>query len=209
LSADNETVDLTMATYTVAPTGPVGLSGDEAWRIFVDGEQRDGFVFHTPGRAEEIAERYRERDRLDALVEAAVGQEYHYDIRVWAELQAGKSLPVWRITDPHRNLADYAFAHYRATPPAVDVYTREQYESACAAVGLTADADEVLGGYADEHFQTTAPIGGMRGWVGSLNPQRSRSSFSMDMFSSYAAATSATNAWLQLTAPRRALRWPA
>jgi hypothetical protein len=91
---------------------------------------------------------------LEQAIESTIGQVRHYGIRVWQEDVAG-SFRHWFVTDPHRNVERFAFAWYRDTPPPVDVYTREQYEAACAAVGVTPAADDELGTYADRFMPPT------------------------------------------------------
>lgn len=104
---------------------------------------------------EAYAQRTAEVDTLDARIEEAIGQERHYGIRVWSEPRPGSATPTWRRTDPAEGLDAFAFAWYRTTPPAVDVYTREQYERACAAVGITPAPDTALDTYADRYMTPT------------------------------------------------------
>lgn len=137
-----------MTTYTAAPTD----HGD--WCTLADGRQMGGYIY-TQARAEVVAGRLNDLERLNEAIEKAIGQTRHYGIVVTSGPSRfpGSQYPSWYITDPAGGLVDYAFAHYAHTPPAVDVYTREQYETACAAVGITPAADTDLGTYADEHFQ--------------------------------------------------------
>lgn len=107
--------------------------------------------FDEQARAEQYAQRLAEADAVDAVLEAAIGQEYHYGIQVWPEPVPGWDLPTWRKTDPHLDLRDYAFAWYSAEPPPVYVYTRAQYELACAALDLDPAPDSDLGNYGDTY----------------------------------------------------------
>ncbi len=83
------------------------------------------------------------------MLEQEIGQARHYGIRVRAERVPGRDLPRWLITDPHTGQRDYAFAWYSTDPPPVEVYTRGQYERACAALEITPAADADLGSYGD------------------------------------------------------------
>ncbi len=120
------------------------------WAVYVDGRPR-GSEFGEQARAGQHARRLAEADAVDAVLEAAIGQEYHYGIRVWPEPVPGRALPTWRKTDPHLGLRDYAFAWYSADPPPVYAYTRVQYERACAALELGPAPDSGLGGYGDAY----------------------------------------------------------
>lgn len=141
-----------MTTYTVEITEPIGIAATTCWRILADGA-RDGYVYDTREEAEQMLARKVELDRLNAAIEAAIGQERHYGIRVWSESDPRRSTPTWRMTDPYRGCEGYAFAWYSTDPPPVDVYAREQYERACAAAELEPAADADLGTYADQYFQ--------------------------------------------------------
>lgn len=83
---------------------------------------------------------------LLAAAEAAV-PEWPYGIAM--EHEEGR----WLRTDPLNGLERFAIAWYRESPPPVDVYTRAQYEAACAAAGIEPAADSELGNYADKHAE--------------------------------------------------------
>lgn len=88
---------------------------------------------------------------------AAVGG-YDYGIHVYRGGPSWEGGPrTWRRTDPHQGCVDYAFAWYRDTAPPVDVYTRAQYEAACASVGLEPADDATLGSYADTYGEFAPP----------------------------------------------------
>jgi hypothetical protein len=111
------------------------------------------------GRPEATKQAYAQREAevavLHARIEEVIGQERHYGIRVWQEDHPDRPWARWFTTDAYLNLDRYAFAHYADTPPAVTVYTRDQYERACAAVGLTPAEDADLGNYADKFMPPT------------------------------------------------------
>jgi hypothetical protein len=111
------------------------------------------------GRPETTNEAYAQREaelaELHARIEEVIGQERHYGIRVWQETDPERPWARWFTTDAYLDLERYAFAHYADTPPAVTVYTRDQYERACAAVGLTPAEDADLGTYADRFMPPT------------------------------------------------------
>lgn len=111
------------------------------------------------GRPETTEQAYAQRKaelaELHARIEEVIGQERHYGISVWQETDPERPWEKWFVTDPHLELERYGIAHSADTAPAVDVYTREQYERACAAVGLTPAPDSDLGTYADVFMPPT------------------------------------------------------
>lgn len=111
---------------------PEVVSDGAWWRTDPD----DEFRFRT----EEIARRYAyERVRLteiEAAVEAAIGQEYAYDIRIWRDERG------WVMSDPFVEPYAMRISYGGDTPPQVHVYTRDQYIAACSAVGIDPVPDE-------------------------------------------------------------------
>ena len=122
-----------------------------SWRI-LDGEQPVTQYLHKDQEAaQSYALRLAELDAVKTVLEQAIGQTRHYGIRVWSEPVAGRSTPRWLITDPHTGQQDFAFAWYSPDPPPVEVYTRDQYELACAALDIDPACDSDLGSYWDKY----------------------------------------------------------
>jgi hypothetical protein len=120
------------------------------WRIYFDGQREvSGYYYTSHDKALEKALRTVELQAVNAVVEEAIGQERHYGIVVTSETAPNHSTLIWKITDPHTGQKDYAFAWYSHNPPPVSVYTRAQYETACAALELEPAADTDLGNYGD------------------------------------------------------------
>lgn len=115
----------------------------------------DGVVRYSDDWFAQRPQREADLATLDAAVEQVIGQERHYGIRVWPEAVPGRDLPTWRLTDPHKGREGYALGWWSTEPPAVEVYTREQYVRACAAVGLAPADDADLGTYADMHMSAS------------------------------------------------------
>lgn len=114
----------------------------ERWVIRINGQSPDGSLYEDEEKARSHALHRLEAGAALAVVEETIGGAWPYDITVTSEPRPGNSPPIWRITDPHRDLVNYAFAWHLHTPPPVDVYTRDQYEAACAALGFAPVDDE-------------------------------------------------------------------
>lgn len=121
------------------------------WYLFIDGEKSGSSYYASQDSAEKTALCRAELTAVDEVIEQTIGQERHYGMRVWSEPDPGRSTPTWKITDPANGHDGFAFAWYSHTPPPVDVYTREQYEAACAALELEPAADSELGSYGDKY----------------------------------------------------------
>lgn len=123
---------------------------DAHWNVHHNGKRADNSYFDSPEEAQKIALRLAELDAVNAVIEETIGRQYHYGIQVWSEPNPGRT-PTWRRTDAFRDHDGFAFAWFSDTPPPVDVYTREQYEAACAALELEPALDEDLDSYADRY----------------------------------------------------------
>jgi hypothetical protein len=138
------------ATWEIRAREATRVGGQRVtdWYILADGQPAGGYVHEDYEAAERYALRLAEMEAVDAVLEQAIGQARHYGIRVWSEPVPGK-LPRWLITDPHTGQQAFAFAWYSPDPPPVEVYTRAQYEQACAALDIDPADDSDLGGYWD------------------------------------------------------------
>lgn len=117
------------------------------WYFLTDGKRPDSFIYRSRDEAERIALRRAELIAVHSVIEEAIGQERHYGIRVWSEPNPTRNTPTWRITDPYKEIDGFAFAWYTDIPPPVEIYTREQYETACAALELEPVPDSRIGRY--------------------------------------------------------------
>lgn len=145
--------------WQIVPTDRTRVGGEVVtdWSVQVDGHPMNSYVYADADTATLYAQGRAELDAIDAVIESVIGQTRHYGIRVWPEPVEGRALPTWRITDPHTGRDAFAFAWYVTTPPPVEVYTREQYEQACAALDLDPIPDADLGGYGDSYAELTLP----------------------------------------------------
>lgn len=121
--------------------------GEREWRVVADGKPIDSSIYTSLEVAQTVAERLTAVDAAEEAVAAVVGA-YEYGITVWREGSR------WLITDPHTGREGFAFAWYAPGTPPVSVYTRAQYEAACAAVDLVPAADDELGTYSDQYSQS-------------------------------------------------------
>lgn len=131
------------------------------WYVLADGKRLDAYLYHSHEAAERRALARAEMDAVDAVIEQIIGQERHYGIRVWSEANPACDTPTWKLTDPHKGHEGHAFAWYSHTPPPVDVYTRAQYETACAALELDAASDAEI----DAHDRRYGRNGTLDLWI--------------------------------------------
>lgn len=127
------------------------------WFIEVDGVRERNY-YDSAEAATRYVLRGAETAEADARVEAVIGQTRHYGIVVRSEPDSRREGGFrWLLTDPFTKDKNYALAWYSASPPPVSVYTREQYEQACGAVGFDPAADTDLGNYADKFGDFSMP----------------------------------------------------
>lgn len=140
-------------TDVTLPANVTITAEGDRWAILTDGKRTDGYIYPSEDEALKMAMRQAEMRAVHAVIEGVIGQERHYGIRVWSEPSPYPDAPTprWFITDPHHDQEAYAFAWYSGDPPPVDVYTRQQYETACAALELDPAPDSDLGGYGDKY----------------------------------------------------------